>query len=174
MTTLYLLRHAKAEPGGASLPDHDRPLAERGRRNARALAAWLRDRREGPPALDLVLCSTARRARETLEPLLAIWPAPPPVLYERGLYLCGPSAILMRLQRLAAGQDRVLVVGHNPDFHQLATWAAGSGADAALAALREKYPTGALAVIDFGAAGWRDVEAGSGRLTTFMPPRNLP
>ena len=85
---LILLRHAKSSWGQAELADHDRPLNGRGRRQAPLVGAWLAAEDCEP---DLVLCSSARRARETLEGLLGASGWQPPVVFEEGLYHAATS-----------------------------------------------------------------------------------
>jgi phosphohistidine phosphatase len=114
--TLVLLRHAKAETPGEK-PDFDRSLTQRGKADAAAAGAWLADQGLRP---DLVLCSPARRTRETWHAVAAAMaqadpdPATPEVRYEQGLYDGGRTEVIDSLR--AAGDDRgtVLVIGHNP------------------------------------------------------------
>ena len=97
MHFLHLLRHAKAAPEDDSADDRLRQLSRRGREDARLVAAGL------PAALgavDLVLCSTAARTRETASLVLAGFAAPPPVAFEDGLYLAPVSGLIRRLRRL--------------------------------------------------------------------------
>lgn len=173
MTTLYLLRHAKAArdaPGGQD--DHARPLNELGEAAADALGAHLASQRQEPP--DLVLCSTALRARQTAERVLTCWlGAVPPVRHERGLYLCGPAALLARLHQVPEECRSVLLVGHNPDMHLLAVGLAGRGPADLLSSLRHKYPTGTWSELKLGKAPWAELEAGQAKLVDFVTPRAL-
>jgi phosphohistidine phosphatase len=150
------------------LADHDRPLAGRGRRAAGAIADHLRT---GGIEPDLVLCSTARRARETLD---AIAPALPEaaVEFERELYGAGEQELLERLRRLPDTVASVLVIGHNPGIEELAVELAPPGAPL-LAELEAKYPTGALAALAFPGDSWTELGAGSADLIGFVRPRDL-
>ncbi|HYE50794.1 MAG TPA: histidine phosphatase family protein [Azospirillaceae bacterium] len=174
MKTLYLLRHAKSAWADPGLADHDRPLAPRGRQAAASMADYIGKRPGGPPPLDLVLCSTARRARETLAAVLPAWAPRPPVLEEDGLYLCGADALLRRLRSLADGIDAVLLIAHNPDLQELTLSLARGGAEGLMAQARAKYPTGALARLELDVADWGRLRPGDGRLMEFVLPRNLP
>lgn len=165
MPTLLLLRHAKSAWGDPALPDRERPLNERGRRAAPAMGRRIRAAGLQP---DLVLCSTARRARETWTLLAPELASAPRVLMEDGLYLCGAEAMLARLRRLNREQA-VLVVAHNPDIHELAAALAGDGPPADRRALAAKFPTGGLAVLELPA--WRELAPGTARLTLFATPR---
>ncbi|ACI98948.1 SixA phosphatase family protein [Rhodospirillum centenum] len=173
MKSLYLLRHAKSAWDDATLEDHDRPLAPRGRRACATMAKYLGERKGGPPRLDLVLCSTARRARETLEGVLPAWPVAPETVHEAGLYLCGTDALLDRLRALPETVGAVMLVGHNPDFQELALTLAGTGDPAALAAVREKLPTGGFIALELPDGPWSGLSPRGGRLVEFTPPRSL-
>ncbi len=125
------------------------------------------------PPLDLILCSTALRARQTLMPLLGHLAPAPPVSMETGLYLASEGALLERLQALGPGIGRVLVIGHNDGLRDLAVALAGKGSTAALASLADKFPTGALAILDAPIDRWRDLAAGQAILTSLVRPRDL-
>lgn len=171
MRTLYLLRHGKSAWDDPDLADHERPLAPRGRKAAQRIGSHLR---EQGVRLDLVLCSTARRAADTLDLVLAAAECAPTIERERGLYLCGARVLLERLRDAPDDATHLMLVAHNPDLHDLATLLAGSGGDADLAALREKFPTAACAILHFETDRWRDLEPAGGRLAEFARPRALP
>jgi phosphohistidine phosphatase len=171
MKTLLLLRHAKSAWSDPRLDDHDRPLNGRGERAAKAMADHIA--RRGPRP-DLILCSTAMRTRQTLAPLLKRLGSPaPPISLENGLYLASEDALLARLQAVAGDMPTVLLIGHNDGIGQLAADLAGNGPPDALAALREKYPTGALAVLRMPDGSWSDLKVGSAKLLEFVRPRDL-
>lgn len=166
MPTLLLLRHAKSAWDDAALSDHERPLNERGRRAAAAMGQRIRAAGYRP---DLVLCSSARRAQETWRLAAPELDAAPRLAVERGLYLCGPDALLARLRRLEA-EDCALLVAHNPDLQDLALELAGEGAPATLRALATKLPTAGLVALSLEA--WRTLAPGAARLVLFATPRD--
>ncbi len=170
MKTLYLLRHAKSSWDEPSLADRDRPLAPRGCRAATLIGQHLA-RFDARP--ELVLCSPARRSAETLERLLeALGPtAAPRVETREELYLGGQRTLLDAVRELPTDTSRVLLIAHNPDLHELAVSLSGSGEPGPLAALKERFPTGALAVL--GLSDWAEANAGVGRLKEFVRPRDL-
>ena len=137
--TLLLLRHAKSDyPPG--VPDHERPLAPRGVREARLAGDWLRAH---APAVDAVLCSTATRARETL----ARTRIEAPVNYVERLYDATPGAIIDEINSVASRFDidveTLLVIGHEPAMSQVAlglATAEGSNKSAA-ESISTKFPT---------------------------------
>jgi len=169
MVTLSLFRHAKSAWGIPGLGDFDRPLAPRGEQAAPRMGAYME--REGLVP-DVVLCSTAKRARQTLELAQAEWETKPEVIYEDGLYGAGPGEMLRSLQALPASCAHAMLIGHNPGMHSLAITLSGDGEADAMDALEIKYPTAALAVIEFE-GGWESVVPGAGYLRRFVVPRDI-
>ena len=173
MKKLYLLRHGKSAWNDPSLADHDRPLAPRGARSATLIGRQLR--KDGFRA-DCILCSTARRAVDTLDLVTAQLghdASEIPVHRERELYLTGERALLERLRRLPDTVKTVMLVGHNPDLHYLARELAGSGAAEDLKSLAAKFPTAGLAVLKFPVETWSDIGPRAGTLTHFIVPKKL-
>jgi phosphohistidine phosphatase len=168
MRRVYLLRHAKSSWKDRSLADRDRPLAGRGKRAVKAVAGHLEAEGIRP---DLVLCSPARRTRETLERVEAAFGDRVETRLDEALYGASEAELLACLRALAQEIDSVMLIGHNPGLEELALALASRGAQ--LARLREKYPTAALATIDLPAEDWRAIERGSGELVAYVRPRDL-
>jgi phosphohistidine phosphatase len=168
MLELALLRHAKAITQGAGLEDFDRPLAPRGRRDAARLAAALAP----GAAFALVLCSPARRTRETLEALVPRLPASCELRWVPALYLAEAAQIAGELRGLAATPS-VLVVGHNPGLHQFARWLAGEPATPEARSLEEAFPTAALARFQLRARSWSELAPERAELVGLTLPRDL-
>ena len=167
MKQLFLLRHAKSSWDDSELIDHDRPLAPRGRRAVRLMAEHLG--REGvTPAL--VLCSSAWRTRETLEQIAPVLGEGTPVQIEHELYAASEQRLLKRLRAVDDGVESLMLIGHNPGVEQLALNLAASGRN--LSDLRRKYPTGALATLEFSGR-WGDLQPGRAELTEFVTPKQL-
>ena len=170
MRRLYLLRHAKSSWDDPAVDDFDRPLNGRGLVAARLMAAHLRSAGVRPAT---VLCSAARRTRQTLEYLEPLLEGVP-VAIEPELYELDRSGLLARLRRLDDHLASVLLIGHNPGLERLAeTLAAGHGDGQALARLAAKFPTGALAVLDGEIPRWAELDHGTCRLAAFVRPRDL-
>jgi phosphohistidine phosphatase len=158
--TLIVLRHAKSSWGETGLPDHDRPLAPRGRRAGAALARHVAEAGVAP---ELVLCSTALRARQTLDLVLPAL-GEPQVSLEAGMYLASAEAIVERLRVLTA--EVVMLVGHNPGLQDLVLHLSRAGPLRDLVA--GKFPTGALATLEV------DILAEAGAtLVDLVVPREL-
>lgn len=175
MKTLYLLRHAKSSWGRPETPDHERPLNDRGRKAGKAMGRHLRHL-PAPP--ELVLASTARRVSETLAALKLEKLPKIAVIREAKLYLSPPERLLSILRETSDNIDNILIIAHNPGIHQFALQLAGEVADEAgydaRNRLKAKYPTAALAMIQFPAIQfWRDIKPGAGRLVSFTTPREL-
>ncbi|MBD0282315.1 MAG: histidine phosphatase family protein [Thermoleophilaceae bacterium] len=163
MKRLFLLRHAKSSWENEHLADHDRPLAPRGRKAADRIGRYLRSEGIKP---SLVLCSSARRTRETLERVRADGE----VMIEPELYGTSESELLERLRRVLADTVSVMLIGHNPGIQDLALELAGHGHR--LDDLRHKFPTAALATLTLR-GGWSDLEPGSAELVGFVKPKEL-
>ncbi len=171
MRTLLLLRHAKSSWDDPTLGDFDRPLAPRGQKAALLMACYLRKKGLRP---DLVLCSPALRARQTWSLVARRLGDKIEVKDMRGLYLAPPSRLLDFIRRAPNAATCVMLVGHNPGMEHLAMALAGpESKPKALAQLHGKFPTAALAEIEFEVAAWSDVARGAGRLKRFIRPKDL-
>lgn len=168
MLTLSLLRHAKSSWKSPTLEDRDRPLAARGEADAPLMGKALARRGIDP---ELVLCSSARRTRETLALVLPELKYEPRVVYEESLYHAGPAGIIQMLGGIGADVSQVLLVGHNPALHALALDLIGFGPTILRDRLEAKLPTGALVVINFPVGQWKDIAVNTGELTVFLTPR---
>jgi phosphohistidine phosphatase len=176
---LVLLRHAKsAWPD--DVPDHDRPLARRGRRDAPAAGQWLRRTGCVP---DHVLCSTARRARETWQLAQGELGARPPAVFEPGVYAASAGSLLELVRRLPPAARTVVVVGHDPALPELALALAGTNAGhdhraaarsaaTSLERMREKFPTAAIAVLELSGP-WSELAPGGAQLASFVTPHEM-
>ena len=163
---LFVLRHAKSSWDDPGLEDHDRPLASRGRRACKVMAEHLRTNAIEP---DLVLCSSARRTRETLE---GVAPTGQHMI-ESELFSASTGDLVDRLHRVPDDIGSVMLIGHNPEVQMLALrLARNDGASAERGALERKFPTGALATLTFECA-WSELGPGAARLTAFITPKEL-
>jgi phosphohistidine phosphatase len=168
MAILSLLRHAKAAQPLPGQQDFDRPLTERGRDDAAWIGGVL-----APLELDLALVSAAQRTRETWEIAGQAIASQPTVAVEEGLYLCSPAQLVARLREIPMGVRSVVAVGHNPCMQEVASWLARRSKGPASAAIREKFPTSALAVFDFGDGAWDRLEPEDVVLKRFVAPRMI-
>jgi phosphohistidine phosphatase len=81
--------------------------------------------------------------------------------------------MLRRVQAVGREPDCVMLVGHNPGIADLASWLCSHGKADQRARLARKFPTGAIAVIEFDVEDWGDVEADAGRLVDFVTPKQI-
>jgi len=163
---LFILRHAKSSWDDPGLDDHERPLAPRGRRACEVMADHLHANSIEP---ELVLCSSARRTRETLEGIATGGEH----VIESELYSASPGDLVDRLHQVPDDVGSVMLIGHNPSMQMLALRLARRDSNAAArASLERKFPTGALATLTFD-CGWSELGSGSARLAEFLTPREL-
>ena len=176
---LVLLRHAKS--AWPDVPDHERPLARRGQRNAPAMGRWLRASGYLP---DQVLCSTAQRGRETWQLTRDGLGASPPVSFDALVYQASAVQLLDLIRRAPPEARTLLIIGHDPAIPELAQMLAaaasparpGAGKEAAAPTMfdrvRAKFPTAAIAVFEL-TGNWDQLAPGSAWLSSFVTPRDL-
>jgi phosphohistidine phosphatase len=171
MLNLMLLRHAKSSLAVAGQEDSDRPLSPRGQHAATAVGRYMASHSLVP---QLVLCSPARRTRETWGLVAGELATVPAILIVAEIYDFGDGKTLMDCLRRKAGDvQSVSLVGHNPSIARLAQNLIGKGSDRLRERLEKKYPTAALAVISFDLDNWGSLTAGAGTLLRFVTPKDL-
>ena len=163
MKTLLLLRHAKSSWADPALDDHQRPLNERGRRDAPRMGNLIRERGLSP---DVIISSDAVRARLTAEAVAETAGYAARILLDPRLYHAGPDSIVEVLQTVPDGKAKtVMIVGHNPGLERLI---------ARLTAEHPDLPTAALAQIVLPIVRWRDLEVSTGgTLLALWRPKDL-
>ncbi|MBV6696868.1 histidine phosphatase family protein [Kitasatospora aureofaciens] len=163
---LIVLRHAKSTwPDG--VPDRDRPLAARGLRDAPAAGRRLREAGLLP---DAVLCSPARRTRQTWELVAQELGAAPETGYDEQLYDASGADLLRVLREVPERVRTLLMVGHLPGVQELTLVLAGETVGDARERAAAKFPTSAMAVLTLGVP-WARASEGAGVLTEFTVPR---
>lgn len=168
MKTLYVLRHAKSDWGDESLPDFERPLNHRGRKSAKAVGAEMRDRGIRP---DLVVCSPAVRAKETLGLVIDSYGQDLPVTEDRRIYEASTGALANIVRNAPDDVEHLMIVGHNPGFQDLVV--ALSEQSSLRDEAAEKFPTAALAEIRFSIDRWSELAPETGQLEDLIKPRDL-
>ena len=162
MKNVLLMRHAKSSWKGVSLPDHQRPLNQRGKHDAPRMGKFLQ---EQGILLDAILCSTAVRARQTAEGLLKKYTFEGGVQYYDDLYTADPETIISILNRLPEKVDTAMVIGHNPGldyFLELVCDECGH------------MSTASVAHIKYSVEEWLDLRAETtGELLHFWKPREI-
>jgi phosphohistidine phosphatase len=168
MRSLTLFRHAKTAAAAAGQPDFERQLTDRGRQDAARMGAMLAARR-----FDLALVSSAKRTVETWEIARGEFPAPPRADISRALYLCGAQKLAARIREIPETERHVLVIGHNPDMHEISLWLASGAENGSVRELRQKFPTASIAVFDIDSADWRSIGPAKATLESFATPGNI-
>ncbi|MCL4779506.1 MAG: histidine phosphatase family protein [Gammaproteobacteria bacterium] len=158
---LTLLRHAKSSWQESGVSDHDRPLNQRGERDAPVMGRRLLARGARP---SLILCSTALRARHTAQIIARELGYPAEFLQrEPELYLATPEQIMAVIARQADSFRNIIVCGHNPGLTELANRLTGSDID--------NIPTCGLVEIELNLASWADIAAASGTRQLYDYPK---
>jgi phosphohistidine phosphatase len=163
MRSLLLLRHAKSSWKDPLIDDHERPLNRRGKRDAPRIGRLIAEQRLQP---DLVLCSSARRARDTAFALLRACDYDRETRILRTLYLADADQLAEPLRRLQAEPTRVLLIAHNPGLEALVE---------ALSGELVKLPTAGLAQLELELERWSELELGKGlaRVARVWRPKDL-
>lgn len=161
MKTLLLLRHAKSDWGDSSLRDFDRPLAQRGERDAPRIGKALRKSGVTP---DVIIASPAARARATVQAAMKAAKVELTVTFDEGIYGASSAELMKLVRRLPDNTNCALLVGHNPGFEDLV---------GRLTRSQERMPTAALACIEFQIEHWNDVDDGKGKLVWLLTPKHL-
>jgi phosphohistidine phosphatase len=170
MKTLYLLRHAKAEPGSKVISDPERVLAPRGHEACAIIGAYMRAKAYVP---DFVLASPSGRTKETFELVAKAAGIAPMHRFEDALYLATAEDLLRAIHKTDDAIPSLMLVGHNPGMHHISLLLAESRPAPLRKALELKYPTCALAVLWFETRRWKEVSAGRGKLIDFVTPGDL-
>ena len=170
--TLILLRHAKTEHGQGK-PDADRELTERGHRDASGVGTWLHEQAGslGIPAIDLVICSTSTRTRQTWEAACTSGAKAREVRYDGAVYNASAVRLLRLLREEVDDVDHaVLLVGHATGVPDLASLLLDPGSSAnEVSQLQHGFGTATMAVFRFGAS-WHDLAPATAELLTFVTP----
>ena len=169
MKTLYLLRHGKSSWGTPTAGDFERPLKERGIEAARMMGRHMASSNLRP---DLVLCSAATRARQTLDFLMEGFGKELENRIEETLYLASPQTIIGHLHNVPDSIQSVMFVGHNPGLQCLALeLATGSSEDHDR--IQSNLPTAALVMLAGDQPGWTPIQARSFTLQRYLTPKTL-
>jgi phosphohistidine phosphatase len=169
MRRLLLLRHAKTERAEAGEHDRDRKLTKRGRNDAPIIGAYMAKHAFVP---DLALVSPATRAVETWALVAPCFTKAPRMAMEDRIYNAGAAQLFEIITETGAANS-LLMVGHNPGFHELAVYLVAAGDVNLREQLKEGLPTSGLVVIDLPIDDWSRLHPRAGRLERFVTPRLL-
>ena len=164
---LILLRHAKS--AWPDVPDRDRPLAKRGRRDAPKIGRWLREHGYLP---DTVICSDARRTRQTWDRVARELGGSPSVTFEPRAYAASALTLLYLVRELPASCHAALLIGHNPGVSELASNLIETNGDDTPGSPGLRFPTAAVAVLEFS-GDWAGLSLARARLVAYTTPADL-
>lgn len=161
MKTIYLLRHAKSSWKDESLSDIERPLNGRGQKASETMGAFLKREKV---MVDLVLSSSAVRARQTTDRLLAAANISTDVRFDERIYEAEVQRLLEIVKQIENTKKSVLLVGHNPGFEEFLEWLTGTF---------DTMPTATLAKVVLKTSSWSGVREKAGTLEWIVKPRQL-
>lgn len=161
MKTLFLLRHAKSSWKDAGQPDFERPLNERGKQAAPLIGKFMRKQKLSP---DIIICSPAKRAAQTIARANAAASFTAPLRYDERIYEASVATLSTLVSQLDESAETVLLVGHNPGLEGLLE---------ALTGEVRRMPTAALAHVSLDIERWADVREQSGELVRLVKPKDL-
>jgi phosphohistidine phosphatase len=164
MKRLLVLRHAKAERDSATGRDFDRPLAERGWQDARAVGRAMRERGLRP---DAIIASPAKRVVETLAAVAEGY-GPLEAGYDRRVYNAAPDTLLDVVRDADEGAQTLLLIGHNPGLQLLLLDLTRADDHGRRARIEETFPTAALAVVDIASSSWTDAKLANGAVVDLI------
>ncbi len=167
---LYILRHAKSSWKDTSLDDFDRPLNKRGRLAGKTIGAYLKKERLTP---DLIICSAARRATQTMGLVKKEIGDKTPSEISRNLYMASAEEIIRILWGIDDKIETAMVIAHNPGVEYLALSLTGDGDGDAWQRMNAKFPTAGLAILTFDLKNWSNITQGGARLIKFVCPREI-
>lgn len=161
--TVLLFRHAKSDWHASYDHDHNRPLNSRGKRAAQAMGRWLA---KTGPLPELILCSTAVRARSTciLASRSGTWTEN--VTFKKELYYAAPQNLLKYLQKTADNLQTVMLIGHQPTWSITAELLSNQKIAC--------FPTASMIRIDLNIETWKNAAAGTGNVVWQQLPKKLP
>jgi phosphohistidine phosphatase len=167
------MRHAKSSWTDKKLDDFDRPLSRRGKEAAPLIGRALAAKKIVP---ELILCSPARRTRDTLRLTIEAMGAKPHISYEDPLYSFGNGDSYLNAISAQKAASPLMVIGHNPSVQNLALRLLGSQGNKVVQKIRVKFPTAAVAVLALPIEDWRQIRSRNevqGELELFLTPKML-
>ncbi len=168
--TLFLLRHAKSSWSDPDLSDFDRPLNKRGLKARNVMASYLQQNGYLP---ELIICSSAKRAKMTLEAVRPVVGAACEIVIDKGLYLADAKVLAHRVERIDPVVGSIMLIGHNPGLQMLALSLAAPANTDAYDKMQTKFPTAALCVLRCHQNNWAPMQPESYELLDFTVPRSL-
>ncbi len=165
---LYIMRHAKSDWSGSGISDIDRPINQRGQKNAKQIGQWMQDHEYIPQG---IISSPALRARQTIELVTDQLHDidSKNIIYEKDLYLANIAALLDCIRKYKQNLNSLMLVAHNPGLEQLVHYLANKTTEV----VKNKTMTTANLVIFEYTDNKCDIETDEGKLKVFIKPKEL-
>ena len=164
---LAILRHAKSD-WATGVPDHDRPLNQRGKQDAPKIGEWLKKQAWQP---DIILSSPAQRAKETIIAVAQAAGISTDIIdWQEAIYLASIETLLRQTRSISPGASRAMLVGHNPGLEDLVIYLSDSSPE--LTDSGKLFTTANLAILEFDRP-WKQIKAHSGKLLHLVRPKEL-
>ena len=162
MKKLLLMRHAKSSWDDSDIPDQMRPIKKKGRKDAERMGKLLKSKKLEP---DLILSSTALRAKETAEIVAETCKCKKEIVFLDSLYMAEPSDILHAIEKNAKDKKTIMIVGHNPGLEAFLQIANGKV---------ESLPTASIAYLTASIDQWSELGKGDNvKLKKLWRPKDL-
>ena len=162
MKTIILFRHGKSDWNAHFEVDYDRPINKRGINSARKMGKYLTDRKEIP---ELLISSTALRARETIELAAQYGNWKSECIFEPRIYGGSPNVLIEIIKNIDEKFNSICLIGHEPNFSSFITLSCNEK--------HHRFPTASMAKIVYNENNWKDVMFGSGKLEWIKRPKEL-
>lgn len=170
MLELYVMRHAKSSWDNLQLPDHDRPLSDRGKRNAKKICEFFVKKQI---KFDLVLVSSSIRTKKTLKILQKKLEKPKKIITSKSLYLANENKIALKIKKIKKDYKKVLLINHEPAVTNLVNYLVKNKENSLFKLLNYKFSTAAFAKIVFDLDNWSKINDRTGLLKNFIRPKDI-
>ena len=170
MLELYVMRHAKSSWDNLDLPDHDRPLSTRGKRNAKKICEFFVKKKI---KFDLIIVSSSKRTKKTLKILKKRIKKPKKIIISKKLYLVNENKILLKLKKIKNNYKKVLLINHEPAVTSLANYLVKNTDNSLFKLMNYKFPTSTFAKIIFDLDKWSLINSKTGVLKNFVRPKDI-
>jgi len=170
MLELYVMRHAKSSWDNLDLPDHDRPLSTRGKRNAKKICEFFVKKKI---EFDLIIVSSSKRTKKTLKILKRKIKKPKKIIISKKLYLVNENKILLKLKKIKNNYKKVLLINHEPAVTSLVNYLVKNTDNSLFKLMNYKFPTSTFAKIIFDLDKWSLINSKTGVLKNFVRPKDI-
>ena len=170
MLELYVMRHAKSSWDNLKLTDYDRPLSNKGKKNAKKICEFFVKKQI---KFDLVLVSSSKRTKKTLKILQKKLEKPKKIITTKTLYLANENKISLEIKKIKEDFKKVLLINHEPAVTNLVSYLVKNKENNLFKLMKYKFPTAAFAKIVFNLDKWSQINDSTGLLKNFIRPKDI-